>query len=374
MKKVLLTATVQSHIAQFHIPHIKLLKENGYEVHVAARNNLAEKNGLILETPDKIFDIPFSRSPYSKSNIVAYKQIKSLITENDYSIVHCNTPVGSVITRMVARKFRKRGTNVIYTAHGFHFYKSAPLPNWLIYYPIERILARYTDVLITINSEDFQRAKSFKAKEVAYIPGVGVDTDKFASSKAIKSEIREELGLPLDAFIVLSVGELNKNKNHEVIIRAIAKLNDPQIYYVICGNGPLDTYIRGLARTLAVGEQVKLLGYRRDIPEVCKVADVFAFPSKREGLGLVAIEAMASGLPILTSNVRGITDYSINGVTGFNYNHSDIEGFAEGIYKLKTDEELRHIMSLHNLEAAKQFDIGKTVAKMSYIYSNLCKF
>ncbi|NLO97204.1 MAG: glycosyltransferase family 4 protein, partial [Peptococcaceae bacterium] len=150
MKKVLLIATVQSHIAQFHKPLINVLHENGYEVHVAARDNLSEKNGLVLDTADKTFNVNFSRSPYSFNNIVVYKQIKHIISENNYQFIHCNTPMGGVVGRLAARKARKSGTKVIYTAHGFHFFKGAPLINWLVYYPIEKILSGFTDVLITI--------------------------------------------------------------------------------------------------------------------------------------------------------------------------------------------------------------------------------
>ena len=158
-KKVLLTATVQSHICQFHKPLVEVLHAQGYEVHVAARNNLVEKNGLCLDFVEKIYNIPFSRSPKSKDNLKAYLQLKKIIGENSYEIIHCNTPVGGIITRLAALKARKSGTKVLYTAHGFHFYKGAAKKNWLIYYPIEKIMARFCDILITITEEDYQLAK-----------------------------------------------------------------------------------------------------------------------------------------------------------------------------------------------------------------------
>lgn len=180
MKKVLLTATVQSHIAQFHKPLIKMLKDNGYEVHVAARDNLAEKNGLLLLEPDKVFNVPFDRSPISKNNIKAYKELSKILSKNNYSIVHCNTPMGGIITRLATQKYRKNGTKVFYTAHGFHFYKGAPLKNWLIYYPVEKWFAKYTDKLITISNEDFNIVTKNKFKtKIEHIHGVGVNTEKY---------------------------------------------------------------------------------------------------------------------------------------------------------------------------------------------------
>ena len=174
-KKVLLVATVQSHICQFHLPLIDLLHEKGYEGHVAAKNNLKEKRGLKLERADKVFEVPFERSPFKKQNITAYKMLKKIINENHYNIIHCNTPMGGVLSRLAGKKERKQGTKIIYTAHGFHFFKGAPLKNWMIYYPIEKYLSKYTDCIITMNQEDYKIAsKKFKKTNVEYTHGVGV--------------------------------------------------------------------------------------------------------------------------------------------------------------------------------------------------------
>ncbi len=369
MKKILLTATVQSHIAQFHKPLINMLKENGYEVHVAAKDNLAEKNGLTLDEPDKIFNIPFDRSPLSGKNIIAYKELKKILTENKYNIVHCNTPMGSVITRLVAKKHRKNGTKVFYTAHGFHFYKGAPLKNWLLYYPIEKWLSKYTDILITINKEDYQRARNnLKAKRVEYIPGVGLDIDKFKNTVIDKNKKREEIGVPQDAFIILSVGELNKNKNHEVIIKSMAMINNPNIHYIICGQGPLELYLKKLAAEFGIEKKVHLLGYRRDIAEICKASDIFAFPSLREGFGMAALEAMACGLPIVTSNIRGIVDYSINEETGYTSNPNDVNQFAYNISKIISNPVIREKMSINNVITVNRFALKRSMKYLNEFY------
>ncbi|MFR2779357.1 MAG: glycosyltransferase, partial [Intestinibacter bartlettii] len=211
--KILFVATVQSHICQFHLPIMDMLQQNGYEVHVAARNNLAEKNGLSMKYADKVFDIPFERSPFNSKNIGAYKQLKKIIKEEKYDIVHCHTPVGGILARLAGRKFRKYGLRMIYTAHGFHFYDGAPKKNWIIYYPIEKFMSRYTDDLITITEEDYKLAKDRKFKgNIHHVHGVGVNTDKFVKlSDEDRQKLRAEKGYT-DEFIILCTGELNKNK------------------------------------------------------------------------------------------------------------------------------------------------------------------
>ena len=183
-KKVLFTATVvKTHINVFHLPYLKWFKEQGYEVHVAAKNDFVNEP-CIIPNCDKFYDINFARFPFSKANIKAYKQLKKIITENNYDIIHCHTPVAGVLARLAARNCKK--TTVIYTAHGFHFFKGAPLLNWLIYYPVERFCARFTDKLITINKEDYERAQHFKLRKngkVYYVSGVGIDIEKIRNTK-----------------------------------------------------------------------------------------------------------------------------------------------------------------------------------------------
>lgn len=338
--KILLTATVQSHICQFHRPLVETLRAQGdCEIHVAARNNLAEKNGLKLDFADKVFDVPFERSPFSPKNIRAYREIRRILAENQYDYIHCNTPVGGVVTRLAARKLRKKGTKVFYTAHGFHFYKGAPLVNWLLFYPLEKLFAHYTDKLITINQEDFALAqKKMKAKEVLYVPGVGIDVKRFRDAVADRCAKRGELGVPDDAFLLLSVGELNKNKNHQIIIKAMAEIPNTQIHYAIAGGGPLKEYLENLARELGVADRVHLLGYRRDVAELYKVSDVFCFPSFREGLSVAVMEAMASGIKLIVSNIRGNTDMVQDQKNGLICPPDDLDAFVGAIRNMMEPE------------------------------------
>lgn len=309
MKKVLFTATVvKTHINVFHLPYLKWFKEQGYEVHVAAKNDFINEP-CIIPNCDKFFNINFVRFPFSKINIKVYKELKKIITENNYDIIHCHTPVAGVLTRLAARN--SKNTTVIYTAHGFHFFKGAPLLNWLIYYPVERFCARFTDKLITINKEDYERAKRFSLRKngkVYYVLGVGINLEKIQKLKVDVKQKKIELGMSENTPILLSVGELNKNKNHEAVLQALGKLKDKNIVYLICGCGVLKEYLERKIQELHLENKAKLLGYRSDVIEILKTADLFIFPSKREGLPVSVIEAMAAGLPVIASNVRGNRD------------------------------------------------------------------
>lgn len=373
MKKVLFVATVvKTHIMEFHVPYLEMFKEMGWETAVASRNDYENPVDCVIPHCDKYYNIPFERSPLKLKNITAYKQLKRIIDEQAYDIIHCHTPVGAMIARLAAIGARKKGTKVIYTAHGFHFFKGAPLMNWLIYYPVEWALAHITDVLITINKEDYARAQKFKAKKVCYVPGVGIDFERLNNVRPNAREaLRNELGIPQGATVVLSVGEVNENKNHRTVIKAIAQIDRKDIWYVICGRGPLMEEHKRLADELGIGNRVILTGYRTDVAEFYRIADVFAFPSFREGLGLAALEAMAVGLPIITSNVQGINDYSENGMTGYKCNPQNVEEFAMGIQKMLENSERCKQYALYNKNVAMMYDYMSIREKIRLIYEQV---
>jgi glycosyltransferase EpsD len=286
--------------------------------------------------------------------------------EGGFSVIHCHTPVGGVVGRLAARKARKKGTRVIYTAHGFHFYKGAPIKNWLLYYPVERICSHLTDILITINKEDFALAqKKMKAKCVEYVPGVGVDLEKFSKLTFDKAAKRRELGIPEDAVLLLSVGELNENKNHETVIRAIA---DMDVYYIIAGKGDLQKHLQNVIDMLGARDRVKLLGYRCDVDELYKVADIFAFPSFREGLPVSVMEAMAAGVPVVASRIRGNVDLIQDGINGFLCDPSNAHSFADRIRMLLTNDALANSFSERSKEKIKKYDIENVLREAQEIY------
>lgn len=368
--RILYVTTISLTMNSFFKPHIDMLVREGHQVDIACNYNDLPLDKLYSDLGCVFYQIDFSRSPLSKSNLKAYGQLKKVIENGNYDIVHCHTPNAAVITRLVSGRFRrKNGLKVFYTAHGFHFYKGAPKLNWTVYYPIEKFCSRFTDKLITINKEDFELAKSkFKAKEVHYVPGVGIDLSRFENVQVDRNAKRRDIGVPEDAFLLLSVGELNENKNHQIIIRALAKLNDSNVHYAIAGVGDKKEYLLALADELGLSKQVHFLGFRKDIPELNHAADIFCFPSFREGLGLASIEAMSCGLPLVTSNVHGINDYSTDGETGYKYDPRDVEGFAQGIKKLSDDSALREKMGLNNIQLSKKYDIGRAVASLKTVY------
>lgn len=372
MKKVLFVATVvKTHIMEFHIPYLKMFKEMGWETSVAARNDYENPADCVIPYCDTYYNIPFERNPLKPGNLKAYKELKHIIDEGEYDIIHCHTPVGAMLTRLAAKQARKKGTKVFYTAHGFHFYKGAPAINWILYYPVEKWLSRYTDVLITINKEDYERAKTFKAGKVCYVPGVGIDLKKFNAGYVNKEQKRKEIGVSADDFVLLSVGELIPRKNHEVVIRALSvlkqldKLN--HIEYVICGRGSYEADLRKLAEGLEVADHVHFLGYRNDISEICNCADLFVFMSHQEGLPVALMEAMACGLPAVCSNIRGNTDLIEDGVTGLLANNTP-EEVAQSISKMKSDTALRNRVASAALQKIKQFDLSSVEDEMSKIY------
>lgn len=313
-KKVLFVATVvKKHIMEFHIPYLKMFKEMGWETAVAAKNDYENPADCVIPYCDCYYDIPFERSPLKARNVEAYLNLKRLINTENYDIVHCHTPVGGILARFASRNARKKGLKVIYTAHGFHFYKGAPLLNWMLFYPVEWLCSWWTDVLITINKEDYMRAKKrFHAKRTEYVHGVGIDVNKFRNGLINIEEKRKSLNLHEDDIMLLSVGELNKNKNHFVVIQALAEMNNYHIHYFIAGSGKLKGKLEQLSEKLGIEKQIHFLGYRNDIVQLLKIADIFILPSRREGLNVSLMEAMASGLPCIVSKIRGNLDLIVN--------------------------------------------------------------
>lgn len=311
-KKALLVTTVSGFVPQFEMNHVRLLQRMGFEVHYASNYNTPSygtDNHRLDGTGIVRHQIDFVRSPFQAGNWKVYLQLRALMKQERFDLVHCHTPMGGVMARLAAHATHTGP--VIYTAHGFHFFKGAKPINWLCYYPMERFLSRYTDQQICINQEDYLRAKKdFHARRTDYIPGAGIDLSRLPHLTAAEIQKKKaDLGLPDGKTILLSCGELIKRKNHETILRAIARMDDTAaIHYVICGHGQLDGYLKNLARELHISQHVTFLGYREDILEILKTADIFLFPSYQEGLPMALLEAMASGLPVLCSYIRGSSD------------------------------------------------------------------
>ncbi len=372
-KKVLFVATVvKTHMMQFHLPYLKMFQDMGWETSVASRNDYEDPADCAIPYCDEYYDIPFERMPWKPKNLTAYKMLKKIIDEGEYDIIHCHTPVGAMIARLAALSARKKGTKVIYTAHGFHFFKGAPLLNWLLFFPAEWLLAPVTDVLITINQEDYARAKrTMKAKRIEYVRGIGIDTGKFHADPVVYREKRRELGFRDEDFLLLTVAEMTKNKNHITHLQALALLKDREefknMHYLIVGRGEEWPNLERSAAELGISDHVHFLGYRTDVQDFYRCSDLFLFMTFREGLSVALMEAMGSGMPILCTEIRGNTDLVENGVSGM-FSENNPEAVADAILTLYRDPSKRAAYGAAAGEKVKLFDNENVHAQVKDIY------
>ena len=363
MTRLLMVSTIATTLSTFLLPHVRCMQHEGWIVDGVA-NGIASNQDCV-NTFNSIYEIEWSRSPLDVVHMIkAMKRIKEIVEKGGYDIVHVHTPIASAVTRFALRHLvEAKKIKMMYTAHGFHFYKGARWLNWLVYYPIEKYLSRYTDVLITINKEDYAIAKNkMCAKQTEYVPGVGIDVDKINNISVDKNQKRRALGIPVNAIVLLSVGELNKNKNHEVVIRAIAQLKRDDIIYVICGRGILEDYLKKLAQKLGIFRQTLFLGFRTDIIEIAKASDVFVLPSLREGLPVALMEAMACSLPIVCSDIRGNSDLIDNGI-GYRFNPHDVDSLLTCLNAVISQPR-----DLINYEVLDQISLKNVEKDMRKIY------
>ena len=302
--KVLFVARVDSHILHFHLPYLQWFQQKGYEVHVASQGNET------IPYCDRKFDLAMDRFPISPANWKAYQRLKELMDLNRYSLVHCHTPTGGVLTRLAAREARKQGTSVLYTAHGFHFYDAAPLVNWLFFYPAEKLLAPLTDCLITINRADYDLAvkKHFAAGELCLIPGVGIDLQRFSiPSEQKKKQLRRAYGISEQTFLMVYVAELSRRKNQTRLLLALSRLRSamPDFRLLLVGDGVMEPQLRQAIGELKLDRQVELLGYQHNTSDFLSMSDLGISVSRQEGLPLNVLEYQAQGLPVLLSDIRG---------------------------------------------------------------------
>lgn len=382
-KKALCIASLASNLDNFNRSNVEILLSLGYEVTLASNfdtdedTNSREKiSAFRKQMADKgvrTVQIDFSRRiSRIGAQMKSISQVRELL-RSGFDIIHCHSPICAAITRAAAAKLRRRyGTKVLYTAHGFHFYAGAPKKNWLVYYPVERLMSKKTDVLITINTEDYALAKKrFRAADTRYVHGIGVDIGKMESNTGDPESVRSAVGIAPDEIMLLSVGELNANKNHAAVIRALARLGRPELCYCIAGIGVLEDELKALADELGV--KLFLLGFRNDIPQLCKAADLFVFPSIREGLSLALMEAVACGTPAAVGNIRGNRDLIGNGASMFD--PLDVDSIAECIGRLTAGgrTSVREGMKAEteaNLEVLRLYDISNVKAEMTEIYRN----
>lgn len=375
MKKALLNASVASMIYKFNMNNIALLQQLGYKVDVAcnfgkenpiSKEEISNFEKILEEKNISKIEISCPRSIFAiKQMVCTYREMKQLAEKETYDLVHTQSPIGGVICRLAFRKARKRGTKIIYQAHGFHFYKGAPIINWILFYPIEKICSYFTDILITINNEDYVLSKNkLKAKINRYVPGVGIDLANYQVKYENIEEKRLEIGVPSNSKLILSVGELTTRKNHENLIKAVAEIED--VFLIIAGKGELEEYLKKIIQKLGIVNRVKLIGFRTDVLELCYTCDLFAFPSYQEGLPVALMEAMACGRPVVCSRIRGNTDLIGEGKGGFTFNPNDVEEIKGSMVRALNSDLLG--FGKYNYNKIKKYGIDRVKKIMGDIY------
>ncbi len=362
--KILFTASIQLHMDTFHMPFLRWLHENGWEVHTAAR-------GLEKETFIHHHNLPFCRSPLAAENGKAYRRLCALLEKEHFDIIHCHTPMASVLTRLAARKTRGAGTKVLYTAHGFHFYKGAGLVAKTLYKAVEKWLAHYTDCLILINNEDYEAAQHFAVPQVVLTHGVGVDPDRFTpQTLENKKQARQALDIPEDAFVLLYPAELTANKNHQLLLEIVAAIGEciPNLLLLLPGGGPEEVNLQYFIYGLGIIDKVRIMNFRPDMETLYHAADLDVTTSRREGLSTHLIEALTTGLPVVASNIRGHRDLVVSGENGFLFTPGDIQEAAHAIIGLYEDKTLYNDLCQNARDSVHPFHLANTLAEMREIY------
>lgn len=363
--RILYVTTSSSFVNAFLIPHIEMLLEKKHTIDVAT-SKIVELNAEASSITNLKYEASFSRNPLSISNLSACRTIANILKENKYDVIHVHTPVAAFYTRIIALLFSN--AQVFYTAHGFHFYKNSPLKNWILYFPMEKITSYFTHNLITLNSEDYRLAiNKLSAKHTHIMHGVGVDLKKIASEQVDFRAKRNSLGVGSEDILLLSVGELNVNKNHFQVLRDIKSSELLNIKYIICGEGPLRDELESYVQKYGLDNNVTFLGRRSDIIEIMKVSDIFLHPSLREGLSKAIMEAMAVGLPVICSDIRGNRDL-IDSMGGFLVNNKK-DDYLSKINILVENKFIRQQMGAYNQTKIVKFDICNVLKELQKIYN-----
>lgn len=367
-------------IGMFHFlwTDIDMLNEMGYKVYAMADNRACEEHTLRMMADRNVtfVDTRIDGVSLNRNTLNFYKQLKNLLASRHFDLVHCHTPLVGLFARLAARKYRKKGTKVIYTTHGLPYTPMSSRKTFLVYNSLERFASRFCDAIITINHQDYGYMKATHCKKVFLISGVGLDCGRFSNVVVDREEYRRKIGVPVDKIAVLAVGRLIYHKNQMIVVKALAELPDKdEFVFVVCGH---ETTSDPVARELVelserCGVQTVFIGFHNDMPEVIAAcADIGVMPSIREGLGMAGLEMLCEGVPLVGSDVQGIREYLKDGETGFSCNPFSADDFSRGIQRL-ADPELRRRMKPACQAMAKKFDISISMAQRRAIYEEILK-
>lgn len=301
MKKVLFIANSDRHIKLCHLPYMKMFQDNGYIVHVAT--NSLEK----IPYCDKKIDLRLRRNPYSLFNLIALRNVRKLVKEEKYDIISCHTPVGGFLGRSAVIGRRKKiTTKVFYMAHGFHFFKKSGIISWLVYYPIEKFLSRFSDAVITMNEEDYLLASNKFHCDVYKIHGIGLDEERL---KLKEKNVRKKLNLK-NKYVVTYIAEISKRKRQLEFLKKLKKHKiDRDIVFLLIG----DSYIKNVDKKLTKYKNVKYIGFKDNIADYINISDLIISPSSQEGLPQNILEAKYFNKIIIGTNIRGTSDLLSDG-------------------------------------------------------------
>jgi len=367
-KRILIVATSDIHLQVFHLPYIKLLQEKGYQVDAAVE---IRGNGQVAGI-NHLYNLPFKRTLFTAKLIKAYLGLKEIINNGNYDVIHCHTPIPAALTRLAAKQARIKGTKVLYTAHGFHFYKGAPLSYWLTYYPIEKWLSRYTDAIVTINKEDYDVVKTKFKRTVAYhINGIGVDLSRFKSlANTDKDQIKHSVGLPENAFTLLYAANFITRKNHQFIINCLPELKKeiPALKVLFAGSGILIDKMKKQVKILGLEDTVHFMGFYKDINRLLAITDVAISASKQEGLGLALAEAMICNVPVVATKDRGHNELIKHGESGLLFTQNSKKEFIKNIVMLYNNPQQAMMLSSCATKEINKFSIANSLTAMNTIY------
>lgn len=357
MKKVLFLATYGDFLATFEYSNITIWKSLGASVYCGSNFNDKKYNLKTKKLDDlgiKRYELEFDRKPFSIKNICSFIKLKKIILKEKIDIIDCHNAVIGAYARVAAKQCGVK--TVLYTPHGFFFYKGSSIKS-KFFKLVEYNLARITDVIITINKEDYIAAQKMPLRgKTIYVPGIGINTEEIKSLPIEREKYHRELGIPIDSKIYISVGELIPRKDHETAIKAFAEANLDNAYYVIAGIGKLTPQLQKFINKLGMTKKIKLLGYRQDVRKLLKACDVFLFPSLQEGLPVSLMEAMAAGLPCIVSNIRGNNDLIDENCGGYLFTCKNINELCGLIKKINFEKNKYKSIRLYNQRKILTFD------------------